>query len=320
MPSASRAGNVIAIVGATGAQGGALARSILGDPESPFAARVLTRNPYSENANELARRGAEVVQVDLDDPQSIRRAFAGAFGAFCVTNYWEHLSPEREIAQGRTMALAAQEAGLQHVVWSTLEDTRRWVPLDDDRMPTLHGRYKVPHFDGKGEANHWFTDAGVPTTFFLTSFYWDNLIHFRMGPRRGADGGLTITFPMGDRKLPGIAAIDIGRCAHGIFAGGARFIGRTVGVAGEHLTGHEMAAHLTSALGEEVRYHSVSPEVYATLDLPGAPDLANMFQFKRDFEDLFCQSRDVALSRALNPSLQSFDQWLERNKPLLADF
>jgi uncharacterized protein YbjT (DUF2867 family) len=78
-------------------------------------------------------------------------------------------------------------------------------------MPTLMGKYKVPHFDAKGEANQVFTDLSVPTTFLLTSFYWENLIYFGMGPKKGSDGKLAITFPMGDKKLPGIAAEDIGK-------------------------------------------------------------------------------------------------------------
>jgi uncharacterized protein YbjT (DUF2867 family) len=77
------------------------------------------------------------------------------------------------------------------------------------------GRYKVPHFDAKGEANHLFSDAGVPTTFLLTLFYWDNFIHFGMGPKRGVDGILAIVLPMDGARLPGIAAEDIGRCAYG---------------------------------------------------------------------------------------------------------
>jgi uncharacterized protein YbjT (DUF2867 family) len=130
------------------------------------------------------------------------------------------------------------------------------------------GKYKVPHFDAKGEANQRFADLGVPTTFLLMSFYWDNLIYFGMGPKRGADGKLAITFPMGDRKLPGIAAEDIGMCAYGIFKRGREYIGKTVGIAGGHLTGAEMAAALTKALGEEVRYNDVPPEVSAASAFP----------------------------------------------------
>ncbi len=178
----------IAVVGATGAQGGGLVRAILDDPEGPFQVRALTRNVRSDKAVDLARRGAELVAANLDELESVRRAFDGAYGAFCVTNFWEHFSPEKELAQAANMAQAAKDAGLEHVVWSTLEDTRQWVPLSDDRMPTLMGRFKVPHFDAKGEANMLFTKLGVPTTFLLTSFYWDNLIHFGMGPKPGSDG------------------------------------------------------------------------------------------------------------------------------------
>jgi uncharacterized protein YbjT (DUF2867 family) len=305
---------IIAVVGATGAQGGGLVRAILQDPSGGFAVRALTRNPKSDRAAELARLGAEVVEANLDHPESLKRAFQGAHGAYCVTNFWEHFSPAKEMAQAANMAKAAAEGGVTHVIWSTLEDTRRWVPLDDDRMPTLMTEYKVPHFDAKGEANHLFADHGAPTTFLLTSFYWDNLISFGMGPKKGADGTLVLTLPMGDKKLPGIAAEDIGKCAYGIFKQGRSYIGRTVGIAGEHLTGTAMAAALARALGREVIYNPVTPAAYRSFGFPGAEDLGNMFQFKQEFEAAFCGARDLDQSRSLNPELQTFDAWLARNK------
>ncbi len=304
---------IIAVLGATGAQGGGLVRAILEDPAGGFAVRALTRDPTSEKARELADLGAEVVAADVDDGATLKRAFRGVHGAFCVTFFWAHFSPEKEVAEAGAMAAAARSTGVEHVIWSTLEDTRRWVPLEDDRMPTLMGAYKVPHFDGKGEADHLFREAGVPTTFLLTSFFWDNLIHFGMGPQRDAAGGLAISFPMGDRKLPGIASEDIGRCAYGIFKRGGELVGETVGIAGEHLTGRQMAAALTRAMGQEIRYEDVPPEVYRNLGFPGADDLGNMFQFKRDFEEYFCGARDPARARALNPRLQTFADWLTRN-------
>lgn len=310
----SREKKTIAVVGATGAQGGGLARAILDDPDGPFRVRALTRNPHSDKAAELARLGAEVVEADLDDLESLELALRGVHGAFCVTNFWEHFSPEKELAQASNMATAAEQEGLEHVVWSTLEDTRKWVPLDDERMPTLMGNYKVPHFDAKGEADQAFIGRGVPTTFMLASFYWDNLIHFGMGPKRGPDGTLAITLPMGDKPLSGIAAEDIGKCVHGIFKRGTEYIGRRVGIAGEHLTGEQMAASLTAAMGEEVKYSDVAPEVYRGFDFPGAEDLGNMFQFYKEFNDAFLGARDVNESRRLNPELQTFDEWLARNK------
>jgi uncharacterized protein YbjT (DUF2867 family) len=308
---------IIAVVGATGAQGGGLVRAIQSDTGGGFRARALTRDPQSEKAKELARLGAEVVAADVDDPESLKRAFQGAYGAFCVTFFWAHFSPEREKAEAAAMAEAAKQAGLKHVIWSTLEDTRRWVPLSDSRMPTLMGSYKVPHFDAKGESNQVFQALGVPTTFLLTSFYWDNFIGFGMGPKKGPDGKLALTLPMGDKKLPGMAAEDIGKCAYGIFKKGLGLVGQTVGVAGEHLTGAQMAGALSRALGQEVHYNSVPPEVYRGLGFPGAEDLGNMFQFKRDFEEYFCGIRNLQQARALNPELQSFDTWLAHNGNLI---
>jgi uncharacterized protein YbjT (DUF2867 family) len=304
----------IAVVGATGAQGGGLVRAILADPGGGFAARALTRDPDGAKARELGKLGAEVVAANVDDVDSLKKAFAGAHGAFCVTFFWDHLSPDRELAQARAMAQAAKSAGVKHVIWSTLEDTRKWVRLDDPRMPTLQGRYKVPHFDAKGEANAIFSQLGVPTTFLNTSFYWDNLIHFGMGPKKGPDGKLTFVLPMGDKKLPGIAAEDIGRCAYGIFKRGPELVGKAVGIAGEHLTGAQMAAELSQALGQKVVHGDVTPEAYRAFGFPGADDLGNMFQFNAEFEKDFCRARDLVFSRSLNPQLQTFAQWLASNR------
>lgn len=304
---------IIAIVGATGAQGGALARSLLADPKGEFAVRALTRKPDGDAAKALAALGAEVVAADTDDPASLRKAFDGAYGAFCLTNFWEHFSVEKEMAQARNMAEAAHVEGVQHVIWSTLEDTRKLVPLSDDRMPTLHGHYKVPHFDSKGASDHFFTDLGLPVTLLQTSFYWENFIAFGMGPQKGPDGNYAITFPMGDKKLPGIAVADIGVCAHGIFTAGQSYIGKTVAIAGDHTTGAQMAAVFSQGLGVAVGYNDVTPTVYRSFGFPGADDLGNMFQYKRDFETEFCGARDLAQSRALNPGLQTFAQWLAAN-------
>jgi uncharacterized protein YbjT (DUF2867 family) len=305
---------IIAVLGATGAQGGGLVRAILADASGEFAARAITRDVNSEKARALAQLGAEVVAGDVDDEASLARAFAGAHGAFCVTFFWAHFSPEKEYAEAGAMARAAKAAGVRHVIWSTLEDTRRWIPLSDPRMPTLQKKYKVPHFDAKGEANALFTAAGVPTTFFHTSFYWENLIYFGMGPRKGADGKLVFALPIGERKFPSIATEDIGRCALGVFRQGTPLVGRNVGVAGAHLTGHEMAAALGRALGEPVTFYPMPFDAYRKLGFPGADDLGNMFQFNHDCAEDFCRLRNLEFSRSVNPALQSFDAWLAVNK------
>ena len=305
---------IIAIIGATGAQGGGLAHAILSDPQSEFTVRALTRNVDADKAKALAKLGAIVVTADIDDVESLKKAFKGAFGVYALTNFWEHFSPEKEIAQARNMADAALAAGVQHIIWSSLEDTRNWIPLDDNRMPTLLDKYKVPHFDAKGESEKYFQQPGLSATILRTSFYWDNFIYFGLGPKRGPDGKLAITFPMGDKKLPGIAAVDIGKCAYGIFKAGEKYRGKTIAIAGGHLTGAQMAASLSKALGQEIVYKDVPPEVYRTFGFPGADEMGNMFQFKRDFESDFVGARNLDVARSLNPSLQSFETWLDQNK------
>ena len=277
------------------------------------SARGITRNTDSDKARRLAALGAEMVTADLDDKSSIVAAFEGCYGAFCITNFWEHFSPPKELSQASNLAQAAKEAGIKHVIWSTLEDTRKWIPLDDDRMPTLMEHYKVPHFDAKGEANKFFLEAGVPTTLFHTSFYWDNLIHFGAEPQRGEDGSLVFGLPMGDKKLPGIAAEDIGKCAFGVFKAGDQFIGKTIGIAGEHLTGQEMAEGLTKAMGETVSHFPVPFDMYRSFDFPGADDLGNMYQFNHDANEDFIALRSIEFSRSLNPELLSFDDWLAKH-------
>ena len=304
---------IIAVVGATGAQGSGLVRAILADPAQEFSVRAITRNPEGERGRELTRLGVDVVAADLDDPKSVRRAFRGAYGAFCVTNFWEHFSVEREVAQGRAQAEAVAAEGVRHAIWSTLEDTRKLVPLGDQRMPTLQGKYKVPHFDGKGEVDQYFRATGAPVSYLAVSFYWENLIHFGMGPRRTAEGRLIFTLPLGDLPLAGIGAEDIGPSAFGLFKQGKAAVGKWVGIAGDQLTGAEMARALTSALGREVSYEPLSFDAYRSLGFPGADDLGNMFQYYYEFNREVNGVRNVESTRALYPGLSSFARWLERH-------
>lgn len=301
---------IIAVIGATGAQGGGLVRAILNDPNTEFSVRAITRNANSDKAQELKSLGAEVVAANVEDKESLVNVLKGAYGAYCVTFFWEHFSPEKEIEHAKNMADAAKDAGVEHVIWSTLEDTRKWIPADDESMPTLMGKYKVPHFDAKGEADKYFVNSGVPYTLLHTSFYWDNFIHFGMGPQKGPDGKLGMTFPLADKKMPGIAAVDIGKCAFGVFKAGAKYKRKTVGISGEHLTGKQMADGFTKVLGTQVQYNAVPAEMYREFGFPGAEDLGSMFKFKADYEEYFCGARDVDESKTLNPEILSFGAWL----------
>jgi uncharacterized protein YbjT (DUF2867 family) len=303
---------VIAVVGATGAQGGGLVRAILADPNGGFACRAITRDPSKDQARALAGKGAEVVKADLDDVDSLKKAFAGAHGAYCVTNFWEHFSGEKEKTQAKNMAEAARTAGLTHVIWSTLEDTRKLMAPSDTRMPMLQERYRVPHFDAKDEANAYF--AGLPITYLVTSFYWDNLYAFGLAPKKGDDGVYSWAFPMGNKRLAGIAVEDIGKVAYGIFKAGPQYIGKTVGIVGENLTLDEMSEKLSKGLGIVVKYHAVEADAYRAFGFPGADEMGNMFQVYRDFEKEVLGARSIDVTRSLNPSVQTFDQWLAKNK------
>jgi uncharacterized protein YbjT (DUF2867 family) len=304
---------IIAVTGATGAQGGGLARAILADPGGGFAVRAITRDPNKDKATALAAKGADVVKADLDDVESLKKAFAGAHGVYAVTNFWEHFSAEKEKAQAKNIAEAAKAAGVTHVIWSTLEDTRAFMAADDKRMPMLQEKYRVPHFDAKAEANAFF--AGVPTTFLVTSFYWDNLFMFGLAPKKGDDGAYSWAFPMGNEKLAGIAVEDIGRTAYGIFKAGQAYIGKTVGIMGEALTIEEMSRKIEKGLGiSPVKYHAVDADAYRGFGFPGADEMGNMFQADRDFAREMLANRSLDEAKKLNPQLQSFDQWLANNK------
>jgi len=287
--------------------------AILNDRGGGFTCRAITRDPTKDKAKALAAKGAEVVRADLDDRASLEKAFAGAHGAYCVTNFWEHFSAEKEKAQAKNMADAARAAGVKHVIWSTLEDTRKLMAPSDTRMPMLQQKYRVPHFDGKAEADAYF--SGLPVTFLVTSFYWDNLYMFGMAPKKGADGKYGWVLPMGNKRLAGIAAEDIGKVAYGIFKAGQQYVGKTVGITGENLTLDEMSQKLSAGLGiGHVKYDAVEPDAYRSSGFPGADEMGNMFQIYRDFEGEVLGARSADAARSLNPELQTFDQWIAKNK------
>jgi len=304
---------IIAILGSTGSQGGGLANAILSDPNGGFAVRAITRKTDGDKARALAAKGAEVVKADLDDVESLKKAFAGAYGVYAVTNFWEHFSGEKEKAQAKNIAEAAKAAGVKHVIWSTLEDTRKLMSADDKRMPMLQEKYRVPHFDAKAEADAYF--SGLPATCLVTSFYWNNFYTFGLGPKKGADGKYSWTLPMGNAKMAGIAAEDIGAAAYGIFKAGQPYIGKTVGIVGENLSVQQMCDKISKVLGiPAIQYNAVEPDAYRKFGFPGADELGNMFQVYRDFEGAVVGARSEQTARQLNPKLQSFESWLGAHK------
>ncbi|WP_433205520.1 NmrA/HSCARG family protein [Dactylosporangium sp. CS-047395] len=301
---------VITVFGATGTQGGAVARELLSSGE--FGVRAVTRNARSAKAQALADRGAKLVEASLTDGASLRRALDGAYGAFLVTPYWEHRSPARELTEVETFIGAAQSADLHHVLWSTLEDTREAIQPEDPRMPFLEDGYRVPHFDVKGgRADALFAGSGLPVTYLLMSFYWDNLL---TQPQRDPDGTLALHLPLEDTPIAGVASEDIGRVARRVLQDPSSTIGATVPVVGEYRTGAEMAAALSVALGERVAYRPPTADQYRNLAFPGAEELGNMFQYYAEFPESYLGRRSLEAAHAFNPHWLTLPDFLAAHR------
>jgi uncharacterized protein YbjT (DUF2867 family) len=302
---------LITVFGATGRQGGAVARALLA--RRRWRVRAVTRRPQSVAAQALAAAGAELCQADLDEPLSLAAALRGAAGVFAATNYWEHGDAERELRQAANLAeAAAQQGALRQLVWSTLEDTRQCFAPDGSLFPLQQGRFNVPPMDAKGESNALFLDRDLPVCLLLGSFYWENLLQPGMQPRRAADGVLELALPLGEALLPGIAVADIGACAAALFDGPP--CQRRIGIAGDQLSGAQLAAAMVERLGEPVRYVDVPTAAYARLPMPGATELAAMFAYQQLANGPYCAARPVAATRALHPGLLDFPAWL-RTQP-----
>ncbi|MFI5709824.1 NmrA/HSCARG family protein [Kribbella sp. NPDC051620] len=303
---------VITVLSATGTQGGGVARALLADGE--FAVRAVTRDNASPKARRLAELGAEVVEASLTDVDSLRAAFKEAYGAFMVTPFWEHRSPARELVEVENLIQAAQPAGLRHVVWSTLEDTREAIPADDDRMPMLEDVYRVPHFDVKGgAADALFAKSGLPTTYLRMSFYWDNLITL-MKPQRDPDGTLALHLPIGGTAVAGASSDDLGQAVLRVLRQPSETIGATLAVASEYLTGEQIAAALSTVIGEPVAYRPPSHDQFRSFGFPGAVELGNMFQYYTEFSEYYNGHRDLEASRALNPKWLSLTDFLAAHR------
>ena len=297
---------IIAVCGATGGQGGSVTKALL--ESKKFRVRALTRKPDGEKAQSLRDMGCEVMKIDFDQSEvEIQKSFDGCYGAFLVTNFWEHFSAEREYTQGVALAKATKEAvGVKHVIWSTLEDTR----LFQDDIPYI-GKYKVAHFDEKGRVNEFMKSIGLPVTMLHTSFFWENLIGL-LPPKKLEDGTYSLVYPMGDEYLPGVTTDDIGRAVAALFQRGLGEAGEIFGFASEHLKLSEMAQILSDVSGRQVKYVCLEPQSYRDLGFPGSVELGNMFQFKRDHTKEFCGIRNMDKVRDLiQPT--TFKDWCKAN-------
>ena len=288
----------ILVVGATGAQGGSVARHLL--EAGTYRVRCLTRHPDSPAAREFARLGAELAEGDLSNPASLRAALRGCDGAFGVTNYWETV--EREYDHGRNFVDALRATGIQHAVISTLPHAKM----------LSGGRLAVPHLDTKGHIEEYARGSNLPATYVHVAFYYENFLkHFP--PRRQANGTYVFGFPQGTTPLAAVAAEDVGGVVAAIFAESFWYRDKVVGIVGDDLRCDEYAESMHRVLGRSFAYRYVAHDAFAALDFPGARDLADMFEFNR----CYVPNRrvDLSKSRELYPEIRPFERWLRGHVP-----
>ncbi|HEX2313462.1 MAG TPA: NmrA/HSCARG family protein, partial [Thermomonospora sp.] len=246
---------VYAVAGATGTQGGAVARALLADGRP---VRALTRRPASPAAAELRRLGADVVHADFADRPSLDAALAGATALFAVTTPFG-TDVRQEVRDGVALLDAAAATGtVEHIVFTSVTNADRDTG--------------VPHFDSKHRIERHLATLGVPWTVIAPAAFMDQYAESwtREGLREG-----TFARPMpGDRPLALIAAADIGAFAAHVLARPATFAGRRIDIASDERTGHEIAAVLSHACGHEIAYRELPMEHIEAY----SPDLAAMFR------------------------------------------
>jgi uncharacterized protein YbjT (DUF2867 family) len=288
--------NTILVFGATGAQGGSVARNLLS--RAKFNVRAITRNPESESANALRSLGAEIVQGDLDDPASLTAALEGVYGVFGVTNFWEHF--DKEEVHGRNLVNAVAAANVKHFIFSTLP------PIAKE----TNGALKSPHFDIKAEHEELARSLGIPATFVHVPFYFENFVAF-FPPKPAGDGTYGFGFPQGDTPLAGISVEDVGKLVAPMFEQPETYIGKTVKLAGDEIPASQYAEAMSRATGKTVTFTHIPRETFAAFGFPGAEDLADMFEYYR--VHIPSRADDIEAGRALAPDLQTFDVWAAKN-------
>ncbi len=290
----------ILVTGATGAQGGSVARHLLATGR--YRVKALTRKPESEQARALRSLGADVVRGDLADAKSLPAVLAECDGVFGVTNYWEHF--EREYEHGKNLVDAVAAARVEVFVLSTLPYVKKLT----------NGELEAPHLDTKGRLEEYARGAGLAVTFAHVAFYYENFLTF-FPPKRRNDGSFIFGFPQGDTPLATVAAEDAGGVVAAIFDRAGEYKGQTVGIVGDDLPVRNYAETMSRVLGKRIIYQHISREAFAALGFPGADDLANMFEFNRRFVPN--RRADLDRSRALYPTLRRFEVWLSANRDRL---
>lgn len=285
---------IILVTGATGSQGGSVARHLL--KSGKYHVRCFVRDPKRADAKELARLGGEIVEGDFEDQVSIENAMKGVYGVFANVNFWENPDDENwEIQCGKLLANCAKKAGVLHYIYSGLDHAEQMTG----------GRYKVPHFDSKAQVAQHIRQIGLPFTEVRLASYMENCFDWFERSKR-ADVAYELTFPMQDKPIDLFSVDDTGGVVLAIFEKPQEWIGKTIGVAGDSLTGQQMCDVFSRIVGKRAEYKPMTFEEYNTLG-EYADKLSNMYRFYCDFAG---KLRDIQKTRELYPNTKTFEQWM----------
>lgn len=288
----------VAVLGATGQQGGAVADAL---SKKGIEVVAITRNPDAEKAKVLASQAMTTVcKADLNDVESLKAAFEGCDGAFVIANFWEGMNVDTEMKQYKNAAEALKATPtIKHIVFSTLEESV--LPGITDDFKVLHehqetGKMYVPHFDGKARAEAYF--EGLPVTFMVTSCYFENFTSF-FTFYGNEDGSYTFTLPLSkDKKIPWTIIPDLGVLVASALTK-PELIGQRIGQASFFVTGDELADIFSQVSGKKITYNCVPWDVFAQFPFHGADELAQMFELWLRTHDAFCAARDMASQEEL---------------------
>lgn len=287
----------ILVTGATGAQGGSVARALL--QQGNFAVRIFTRNPSSQKAEELKQLGAEIFAGDMFDEARLEAAMEGCYGVFGVTSYWEHY--KKEFSLGMNLVEAVAVSGIEHFVLHTMPDYKA----------LSGGVLEVPHCDIKALLKSYSQELRLPATYLQVAFYYENFLNL-FPLKQDQFGAFQFGFPQGHAKLAMVSVEDIGPIVARVFAEPEKYMGRTLTAVGADETCHSYAAAMTKVLGIPVQYNHIPRDLYKNLGFPGAAELANFFDVQRVY--ISNRQKEMEESYKMNPRMQTFEGWLAKNK------
>ncbi len=289
---------IILVTGATGSQGGSVAHFL--SKSGKFSVRALTRDTHSKKAAALTAEGAEVVEGNLDDKDSLVKAMKNCYGVFGVTNFWEHF--DKEAQHGRNLTDAVKESSIEHFVLSTLPPVNK----------ISGGELSSPHFDIKAEFEDYAKSLNLNITFTHIAFYYDNFINF-FPLKKGEDGNFHFGFPQGENiKLGGVAAGDTGGVISAIFENKDQYLGKTIRIVGDALYPQDYAKVMSEILGVKVIFDYIDRKTFSGFGFPGAADIADMFEFYTQF--IPDEQKAIDESKKLFPAIKNFETWLTENK------